>query len=103
MLDAAQKSWHGVALDRPDWGDGSLSVALEGVLAADGLRFYLIFNAYWEPLEFTLPPPLAGQWRLVADTGASTPDDIHEPGHEPPFTASSILVGARSTVILTAG
>ena len=51
MLEQADKSWHGVKLNQPDWGDNSRSVALCAKLKNDGLMFYLILNAYWEPLD----------------------------------------------------
>jgi glycogen operon protein len=65
---------------------------------------YAAFNAYWAPLEFELPAPAAGQWRLVADTGAAAPDDIAEPGKESLLEGQKVMrIGARSTAILIAG
>jgi glycogen operon protein len=65
---------------------------------------YAAFNMYWEPLEFTLPAPAVGQWRLFANTGAAPPEDIAEPGQEPHLAdQKKILIPGRSTVILTAG
>jgi glycogen operon protein len=46
-------------------------------LGQEGLLFHLILNAFWEPLEFELPPLPAGQsWRRWIDTGLDSPDDI---------------------------
>ena len=50
------KGWHGVKLNQPDWSDHSHSVALSAELPKEGLLVHLIFNAYWEPLDFELPP-----------------------------------------------
>ena len=57
LIREANKAWHGVKLNQPDWGDASHSVAF-GVGAARrrSCSFHLILNAYWEPLDFELPP-----------------------------------------------
>ena len=81
FLREANKAWHGVKLNEPDWGDCSHSIALGAELRREGLLFHLILNAYWEPLEFELPtvgdgavaamdrhgPRLAGRHRPLAD------------------------------------
>jgi glycogen operon protein len=63
--------WHGVEPGRPDWGDTSHSIAFE-LLSPDGdHRAYVAVNAYWEPLEFTLPRlPDGLGWSLAVDTHA---------------------------------
>jgi glycogen operon protein len=39
---------------------------------------------HWEPLEFRLPNPPAGQsWHLLADTGRESPHDFHAPTTAP--------------------
>ena len=76
MLEQADKSWHGVKLNQPDWGDNSRSVALFANLKNDGLMFYLILNAYWEPLEFELPTLESGTWQRWIDTSLDSPNDI---------------------------
>src|SRR5262249_32083169 len=69
MLQGANKAWHGVKLLQPDWSDWSHSVAIEAEMKKQGLRFYTILNAYWEPLEFELPKLEGGeQWRRWIDT-----------------------------------
>ena len=46
---------------------------------SEGLRFHLILNAYWEPLDFELPPrPAGGPWRRWIDTSRPSPEDIVE-------------------------
>ena len=61
--------WHGVEPDRPDWGDTSHSIAFE-LTSADGRdRAYVAVNAWWEPLDFTLPGLPDGLcWSLAIDT-----------------------------------
>ena len=39
--------------------------------------FHLILNAFWEPLEFELPPT-GGPWRRWIDTSLPAPEDIVE-------------------------
>ncbi len=79
ILQEAQTNWHGVKLDRPDWGYDSHTLAF----TARGRRglFHIIFNAYWKPLEFELPKipwdSLNG-WRRIVDTYLESPHDICE-------------------------
>ena len=45
------------ARGQPDWSHDSHSLAFEAdATAGTGSRMYLILNAYWEPLDFELPP-----------------------------------------------
>jgi glycogen operon protein len=79
LLRRARLEWHGVKLGRPDWSEGSHSLAF--TLRSLRARFLLhaMFNAYWEPLKFELPPLPAGgreAWRRCIDTALQTPDDI---------------------------
>ena len=38
--------------------------------------FYMIFNAYWDPLEFRIPASPTGRpWRRTVDTALPSPDD----------------------------
>ena len=55
LIRGRNKSWHGVKLDQPDWGDASHSIAFTAELKEEPLLVHLIFNAYWEPLDFELP------------------------------------------------
>ena len=75
----ARKAWHGVKVGQPDWSDHSHSLALSAQLRGEGMFVYLIFNAYWEPLDFELPPAGAGppgSWRRWIDTSLESPQDI---------------------------
>jgi glycogen operon protein len=76
FLQQANKAWHGVKSNQPDWGDSSHSVALSGELRQEGLVLHLILNAYWEPLEFELPKLQSAPWRRWIDTALDPPDDI---------------------------
>ena len=66
LLRQGERTWHGVRLGQPDWGHDSHTVAFSEVLREEGQVLHAIFNAYWEPLEFELPPvsgAAADPWR----------------------------------------
>ena len=56
LIQQAKKSWHGVKQGQPDWSPESRSVALQVEMKQERAVIYLILNAYWEPLDFELPP-----------------------------------------------
>jgi glycogen operon protein len=104
MIQQAKKAWHGVELYQPDWGDQSHAVAFNAELRKGRLPFYLILNAYWQPLTFELPRlERGGPWRRWIDTALDSPHDIV------PWPAMSAVPGesyraeARSVVLLLAG
>jgi glycogen operon protein len=104
MLRGANKAWHGVKLNRPDWGDASHSLALEAEMKKEGLRFHTILNAYWKPLEFELPKLESGErWRRWIDTALDSPNDIVPWQTAPVFSGDTYTVAPRSVVMLFAG
>jgi glycogen operon protein len=67
------------------------------------LRFHLMMNAYWEPLEFELPElDQRGRhsWRRWIDTALESPTDICDWQHAPAISERTYDVGARSVVML---
>ena len=101
MLDQANKAWHGVKPLQPDWGDHSHCVALGAELKAEGLRFHLILNAYWEPLTFELPNPQGGgPWKRWIDTALDSPNDIVSWQAAPTISGNTYRAEARSVVML---
>ena len=103
LLQRANKTWHGIRLNQPDWSEHSHSVAFSAELRREGIVFYMILNAYWEPLEFELPAAAngrAGSWHRWIDTAFESPDDIV------PWQTATMLSGnayraeARSVVVL---
>ena len=101
LLSRANMAWHGVKLHEPDWGDGSHSIALGAELKREGLLFHLILNAYWEPLDFELPPPHhGGSWRRWIDTALDSPNDIVPWRIAPTTHGTSYRAGPRSVVML---
>jgi len=105
LLRQAKFSWHGVKLGRPDWGDDSHSLVLSAEIQIEKLLLHLILNAYWEPLDFELPP-IEGthgtSWRRWIDTALDPPHDIVDWRSSPPVPGSVYRAEARSVVVLFA-
>ena len=96
LLGRARKTWHGVKLGQPDWSPSSHSIALSAHLAKENLIYHLIFNAYWEPLEFELPGRQSRAWRRWIDTSLDPPEDIVIWQASPAISGSTYLAGPRS-------
>ena len=80
LISKGIKGWHGMRPSQPDWSNHSHSVALSVELPKEEMLVYLIFNAYWEPLDFELPRlekmPKEAFWRRWIDTSLEAPEDI---------------------------
>ncbi len=101
VLARAETQFHGVKLDQPDWADDAHSLALTARDSESGLGLHLMINAYWEPLEFELPPRPDGQpqeWHRWLDTSLPHPADIVPWSSAAPVSGSTYLVQARSVV-----
>jgi glycogen operon protein len=105
LLAQTTKSWHGVKLGQPDWTAQSHSVAASAELRREGIVFYLILNAYWEPLEFELPPVNNNRidpWLRWIDTALESPDDIVPWQKALPTPGYRYRAESRSVVLLFA-
>jgi glycogen operon protein len=105
LIQQANKSWHGVKLGQPDWSPQSRCMALNVEMKPDKFLIYAMFNAYWEPLDFELPPlsnGAAGEWRRWIDTGLRSPHDIVPWRTAAPVSADNYRLGARSVAVLMA-
>ena len=105
IIREANKAWHGIRLNDPDWSDHSHSVAFTVEMRKEQLLFHVILNAYWEPLDFELPP--AGEqggnpWRRWIDTARETPNDIVPWREAPTVPGLTYRAQARSVVALYA-
>jgi isoamylase len=103
LLRRARIEWHGVRLKHPDWSEQSHSLAF--AMWSLRTRFVLhgILNAYWEPLQFQLPPsPTADRddWRRCIDTALPSPADIQAWEEAPVVKQTTYLVQPRSIVLL---
>ncbi|OAI41360.1 glycogen debranching enzyme [Planctomycetaceae bacterium SCGC AG-212-D15] len=102
LLQTANKAWHGVKLFQPDWGEHSHSIALSAELRIEGVFFYLILNAYWQPLEFELPganDSPGAAWQRWIDTGLDSPDDIVPWEKAPIVKGNTYRVADRSVAM----
>jgi glycogen operon protein len=103
LIQNANKSWHGVKLNRPDWGDSSHSVAFTAEVRSAGLLVHWIFNAYSGPLDFELPQTWGDRptsWRRWIDTGRRSPEDIVPWQQAPAVNDPRYLAEPRSVILL---
>ncbi|MDQ7785561.1 MAG: isoamylase [Desulfomonilaceae bacterium] len=93
-------TWYGVG-SAPDLSHESRSLAycLHGSSRQDN-DIYVMINAYWEDLVFTIQDGSIGEWSRVVDTGLESPDDIVEQGCEPVMRSMKYSVKPRSVVVL---
>jgi glycogen operon protein len=103
LLRQTRIEWHGVVLGRPDWGDHSHSLAFTLRSLRGSFLLHAMFNAYWKPLTFQLPPVPANasdRWRRCMDTALSSPDDF-APWHEAKDVAGNTYeLRDRSVVVV---
>jgi isoamylase len=95
---------HGVKLNSPDWGHQSHTLAATVRLLGYPLQLHIIINAYWEALEFEIPPLSQAQhsWRRCVDTFRDPPADICGWANAPTLQGSTCRVQPRSAVLLLA-
>jgi len=106
LLRGVNLVWHGIKLNQPDWGENSHSIAFTVEIREERLLFHVIFNAYWQPLDFELPQvdsPRENQWRRWIDTGLDSPHDIVEWETTEPVPGYVYGAAARSVVVLFTG
>jgi glycogen operon protein len=99
FLERSRIVWHGVRLGAPDWSAESRSLAVGVSTLDERIRVHYLFNAYWEPLQFELPP-CRGGWRRLVDTALPPPDDARSWSEAPVFTGSAYPSQPRSVVVL---
>ncbi len=92
-LREANKGWHGVKLNQPDWSSGSHTVVLSAEIVKERHLVHWILNAYWEPLDFELPAAGDGFWRRWIDTSLDSPEDIVRWDDARPFTGCTYRAG----------
>ncbi len=99
LIRCATKAWHGVRVGQPDWTNQSHSLAFEFEVRRRRLHGYFILNAYWEPLDFELPPS-AVSWRRWIDTSLKSPLDIVPSQIAVPLSDRVYRAAGRSVVVL---
>ena len=94
-------TWHGVRLHEPDFGEHSHSLAFELIAPSKDEHVFVIANAFWEPISFEIPPPLAGRtWRRLVDTSLAGGEDCFNLEEAPPIGSRIYQARERSTVVL---
>ncbi len=97
-------TWHGINLYQPDWDHHSRSLAFELRHPAFAEHIYVALNAFWDSLDFALPPlPANRAWYRRVDTALISPDDFAEPPVLLPENTHRYRTQSRSVVILMAG
>lgn len=92
--------WYGVG-PSADLAPQSHSLAFSLSGASQGDRdLYVLVNAYWEPLAFSIQEGRGSEWKRVIDTAADSPDDVREPDAQVPLSGPQYVVQPRSIVVL---
>ena len=99
LLAQARLTWHGIALNSPDWSEESHSIAFTHTSLLQTFTIHVMLNVYWEPLTFELPRR-DGYWRRWVDTSLAQPEDISPWEQAPVVSESRYTVGPRSVVFL---
>ncbi len=92
--------WYGTT-GEVDLSPGSRSLAY--FLRGSRLRdkdLYVMINAHWEDLIFTIQEGRPEEWRRIVDTSLASPEDIAETGRGHPISSLHHAVKARSIVVL---
>ncbi len=93
--------WHGIELGQPDWSYDShtLAFSLQHPQAKEYL--HVILSAYWEALDFQLPPlPIGYHWHRVVDTALPLMEAVCDLDHATLVKENTYTVEARSNVVL---
>ena len=94
-------SWHGTRLECPGWHDPearALAITIAGF--GENPDLHIMFNMFWEPLEFELPVVPDRNWFLAVDTAQPSPHDVADPGFETEVSGNTYRVNSRSVVVL---
>jgi glycogen operon protein len=103
LLKRADIEWHGIALNRPDWGSHSHSLAFTAKSLGSRFLLHGMLNAHWEPLTFELPAVPRGsqhRWRRCIDTARPSPDDISLWSDAPTVTTAAYVVQPRTVALV---
>ncbi len=103
LQNSSTLTWHGVRLAQPDWSTDSHSLAFSLQDALNGDYLHVILNAYWESLNFDLPPlPADLRWHRIIDTALPAPADFTPPDRAQPLDEHRYRAESRSVVVVSA-
>lgn len=77
----------------------TLAYALSGARFQEG-SLYVMINAFWEPVRFTVQEGEPQDWQRAVDTSLPSPEDIAEPSAYRALDSLTYTVAARSVVVL---
>jgi len=100
IIEQAGIIWHGIKLNKPDWGPHSHAIALESKHPCSNNVSYIIINAFWKRLVFELPECAGGKWQRVIDTSLTDGKDIYCKGDKKQWVNKMYSAAAHSVVIL---
>lgn len=106
VLGKAEVRWHGIQPEKPDWAPHSHAIAMTARARSRPIALYMVFNAYWESLEFVVPSPpdgIEGYWRRILDTALPEPDDIIPLGEPLAKVFRTYRMEARSVCMMISG
>jgi isoamylase len=95
-------TWHGTALDEPQWDDPdcrALAFTLTGIDEGED-DLHILVNTGEEPRLFELPTLPDRSWHLAVDTCRPTPEDIAAPLEQRMVSEAIYRVMARSLVVM---
>ena len=92
--------WFGT-VGRADLSDASraLAYSLHGASETDN-DLYIMLNAYWEPLVFSIQEAGPHEWKRIIDTSLDSPDDFVDATKAPCIPGGTCTVAARSIMVL---
>jgi glycogen operon protein len=99
VLEHCKFVWHGPSLFEPDWTRDARCLAFTVVAANNTNLVHFMANAYWEAVEFELPPD-ERKWLRVIDTFMESPGDIVLEQDAQEVGTSTYWVQPRSIVVL---
>ena len=115
LIQRHHLQWHGIKPFEPDWSEESRSLSVTITSVDNHIRWHLIANAWWGPLQVELPPtslpPVAEEtsmvsesttatWRRWIDTSRPSPNDIVPWPEAPELGRTELVIEPRSTVVL---
>ncbi|MCB0557461.1 MAG: glycogen debranching protein GlgX [Phaeodactylibacter sp.] len=94
--------FHGIELDKPDFGYSSHTLAFTLKNPNYNKRLHVMLNMYWGPLEFELPHSRQWKWKKVINTAAPSPEDIYSEEDAPLIRKKKLKLEGRSIVVAQA-
>ena len=88
--------WHGIKVNKPDWGDWSHTLGFSINKKNDGSAIWLGFNAYKESMLFDLPTPIS-PWKKYIDTSILKTKNVSK---KPLANQSNVRIESNSLVLM---